>query len=301
MGIRSAFGTSGSANCLTTEQPIRLMPNIASFHPQLVHFVIGLGIAGVVLRLLSLTGRFQWSRQAAPWFLVIAAIASVIAAESGHQAHGLAERIPGVRDAVHEHEEAGEWARNMFLAVGLIELVGLLLRRNQRIARWIYVASGIVGLGAGVALYRAGEHGGLLVYSYAGGVGTRTGDPQDVRRLLIAGLFHEARVARDSGRADEAARLTEELGRQAPDDPAVKLLVIESLLKDRNDPRGALTALAALQTPDDDRSSIRKGVLTADAYVAAGQPDSARLLLTDLAQRYPEARFVQDALRRIGQ
>lgn len=276
------------------------MPNIASFHPQLVHFVIGLGIAGVVLRLISLTGRFQWSRQAAPWFLVVAAIASVVAAESGHQAHGLAERIPGVRDAVQEHEEAGELARNLFVAVGLIELVGILLRRKEPVARWIFMASGLVGIGAVAALYEAGEHGGLLVYSYAGGVGTRTGDPKDVRRLLIAGLFHEARIARDSGRADEAARLTEELARQAPDDPAVKLLVIESLLKDRNDPKSALAALATLQPPEEDRFfEIRKGLLTADAYVASGQSDSARQVLTDLAQRFPQARFVQDALHRL--
>jgi uncharacterized membrane protein len=276
------------------------MPDIASFHPQLVHFVIGLGIAGVVLRLLSLTGRVQWSRNAAPWFLIIAAIASVVAAESGDQAHDLAERIPGVRDAVHEHEEAGEYARNLLLAVGLIELVALALRRSERVAHWLLMASGLVGIGACAALYSAGEHGGLLVYSYAGGVGTRTGDPADVRRLLIAGLFHEARLARDSGHADEAARLTEELGRQAQDDPAVKLLAIESQLKDRNDPKGALAALADLQTPEEDRfSTIRKGLLTADAHVALGQPDSARLVLTDLAQRFPQARSVQDALHRL--
>lgn len=275
------------------------MPNIAQFHPQLVHFVIGLGIAGVVLRLLSLTGRFQWSRQAAPWFLVVVAVVSVVAAESGHQAHGLAERIPGVRDAVQEHEEAGEFARNLFVAVGLLELLALAVKRKERLARWTLVASGLVGVAAVAAVYRAGDHGGRLVYSYAGGVGTRTGDPEDVHRLLIAGLFHEARVARDSGRADEAARLTQELARQAPNDPAVQLLAIESLLKDRHDPRTALTALAAMPVPENDRSAIRKGLLTADAYVAAGQPDSARMVLTDLAQRFPEARFVQDALRRL--
>jgi uncharacterized membrane protein len=276
------------------------MPNIAPFHPQLVHFVIGVGIAGVALRLLSLTGRFTWTRPSGAALLLLTALVSVIAAESGHEAHGVAERIPGVREAVQEHEEAGELARNLFVAVGLIELGALIFLRREKVARWLLVASGLAGIAAVAALYEAGEHGGSLVYSYAGGVGTRTGDPGDVRHLLIAGLYHEARIARDSGRAEEAARLTDELARQLPDDPTVKLLSIESRLRDRNDSKGALAALAAFQPPPEERFlEIRKGMIMSDAYVAAGYPDSARLVLKDLAQRFPQARFVQDALDRL--
>jgi len=36
------------------------MPNLAVWHPQLVHFVIALGLVGVVLRLLSLLLRSAW-------------------------------------------------------------------------------------------------------------------------------------------------------------------------------------------------------------------------------------------------
>jgi uncharacterized membrane protein len=276
------------------------MPDIARFHPQLVHFVIATGILGVLLRLVSLTGRLAWTRPAGAFLLIIAAGASVVAAEAGDQAHGMAERIPGAREEVHEHEEAGELTRNLFVLVGALELGALALRGRERVARGLLILSGLVGIGAVAELYEAGEHGGNVVYSFAGGVGTRTGDTVDVQRLLVAGLYHEARVARQAGRLDEAARLTEELVRQRPDDPGVKLLGAESILRDRKDPAGALAALAAIPAPSNDRFfALRKGMLASEAWQAAGQTDSARAILTALSQEYPQARMVQDALEKL--
>ena len=278
------------------------MPDIASLHPIIVHFVVALGIVGVLLRLVSLTGRLSWSGPAAALLLLGTAVASVLAAQSGKEAHGVAERIPGAREAVQEHEEAGELTRDLFLVVGALELAALVLRSRAGVAKGLLVASGLTGIGAAVELYEAGEHGGELVYAYAGGVGTRSGDTTDVRRLLIAGLYQQARAARQAGRLDESARLTEELGRQAPDNPSVKLLLAESLLKDRKDPAAALAAVAAIPAAPDDRFlSIRKGMLASDAWVAAGQMDSARAVLTDLAQRFPQARLVTEALKKLEQ
>lgn len=276
------------------------MPDIGVFHPQIVHFVVALGIMGVVFRLVSITGLLPWTRQAATVLLLVAAVSAVAAAKSGDQAHGMVERIPGARDAVHEHEEAGEWARNIFIVIGLLEVAGVALRRKAVAAKWLLVASGIVGIAGVAALYEAGEHGGELVYGYAGGIGTRSGKPEDVRRLLVAGLYHEARVAREGGRKEDAARLTDELARQVPDDPGVALLRIESQIQDRNDAQGALAALAVFPVPaDDPRLAIRVGMLRADAYVAAGHADSARSALTALAQQYPDSRWVQDALAKL--
>lgn len=276
------------------------MPSFASLHPIIVHFVVGLGVIGVLFRLVSLTGKLSWTNPAAAVLLITTAGASVLAANSGQDAHGLAERIPGVREAVQEHEEAGEWTRNLFLLVGALELGALVLRSRTRFARGFTIASGVAGIAAGAALVTAGDRGGDLVYSYAGGVGTRTGDTADVRRLLIAGLYHEARTAREAGQPEESARLIDELSKQKPDDPGVRLLSAESLLKDKKDPNGALAALAAIQAAPDDRGlSIRKGMLASEAWLAAGQKDSARAILTDLQQRFPQARFVTDALKKL--
>jgi len=276
------------------------MPDIGIFHPQLVHFVVALGIVGVGFRLLSLTGKFEWSRTAGAVLLILASGAALAAAQSGHDAHGPVERVPGAREAVHEHEELGEKTRNVFLLVGVLELAALVVAKRPALQRGLYAVSAVAGLVACYFLYEAAEHGGELVYSYAGGVGIRSGDPEDVTRLLIAGLYNQAREARQAGRADEAARLTEELARQAPNDNAVALLAAESKLRDRHDPAAALAALDAIAAPADDQFfAMRKSILAGEALVAAGQRDSARALLTALSQKYPDSRFVKSALEKL--
>jgi uncharacterized membrane protein len=275
------------------------MPNLAEFHPQIVHFIIALGFVGILLRIASLAGKGAWMHPAAAVLIIIAAGASVAGVKSGVDAHGPAERVPGAREAVQEHEEWGERTRNLLLIVAGLEVLGLIFA-SRRGARAIRALSAVGGVVAMYSLYEAGEHGGELVYNYAGGVGTRSGNPGDLTNALVAALFHKARMERDSGRTENAARLTDELARQRPDDPNVKLLVVESKLRDRNDPQGALADLRAMPVPlDDARLAPRHGLLAAQAYVAAGHPDSARLILTPLATRFPNNRGIQDALAKL--
>jgi predicted Zn-dependent protease len=162
------------------------------------------------------------------------------------------------------------------------------------------MASGLAGIAAFWAIYEAGEHGGEVVYEYAGGVGTRSGETEDVQNLLVAGLYNQSRLAREAGRLDEAARLIEELARQRPDDPNVKFLLVESQLKDRNDAAGALAAAAALQgDPENPFFAMRRGLLMSDAYVALGHADSAKMVLTTLAERFPDSRMIKGALAKL--
>jgi uncharacterized membrane protein len=263
------------------------VPNLAPFHPQIVHFVVALLIVGVLLRLVALTGKVRFAGGAATTLIVLGTVAAVLAVQSGHEAHGPVERVPGARAAVEVHEEWGERTRNVFLGVAALELVGLALR-GPRVRRIVQAAAAVIGVvGVGV-LYEAADHGGNLVYSYAGGVGLRTGAPEDVDRLLIAGLYHEAMLERREGKAADAARLIEELARRRPDDADVQLLVAESLVLDRQDGAAGLAALRRLPVPDGDRRlAFRRGWLEADAYEAAGFPDSARAVLEALSAAFP--------------
>jgi uncharacterized membrane protein len=275
--------------------------DLAPFHPQIVHFVVALGLVGVGFRLVSLSGKLEWTRAAATTLLILAGLASIAAVMSGTAAHGPVERIPGAGPAVHEHEEAGELARNILLALAAIEIAALVLRKNEKVTRGLLYLSAVVGLGACYTIYRAGDLGGDLVYEYAGGVGIRSGEPEDVQRLLVAGLYQQAKAARAAGHPDEAQRLTEELVRQVPNDPSVTLLSIESLIRDRQDPQAALAALAALSVPEGNpRVAIQKGMLQSEALAAAGQKDSARTVLEELQKRFPRAqRFVAEALEKL--
>ena len=266
------------------------MPNIAYYHPAIVHFAIALGIVGVVFRWASLTGRAPFAGPTAATLLILAAIAAFLAVHSGTQAHGPVERIPGARQAVQEHEEAGEWARNVFLVIGFLEIVALSSRRKSiNVARVSLWGSAVIGIAGIAAMIRAGDLGGKLVYNYAGGIGIRSGDTTDVTHLYLAGLYQAAQQARTQQDSARAAALFSDMARQFPNDTNVRLLVAESQLRDKHDPRGALATLGHLSVAPGNRFlASRVAFLKADAYVAVGKPDSARAILQALATGYPE-------------
>ena len=266
------------------------MPNIGAYHPIIVHFAIALLILGVIFRWISLSGRAPFTGPAAATCLLLGAAAAFLAVHSGTDAHGPVERIPGVRQAVMDHEDAGHWARNVFLVVALLEIGALFAkRRSVHIARVALWGSAVVGVFGFAAILKAADRGGDLVYAYAGGVGIRTGDTADVNRLYLAGLYQAAVQARAQHDSARAATLFTQLEREFPNDTNVRLLSIESLLRDRDNARAALTALARFPVrPDDRRLQLRIGFLKADAYVAVGKPDSARVVLERLRSSYPD-------------
>lgn len=279
------------------------MPQIGPLHPQIVHFVVALLFVGVVFRLISLTGKAKFTGPAATTLLLLGTLAAVAAVKSGTEAHGPAERIPGAGEVVREHEEWGERTRNVFLIVAALELValGLAASRYKKYRNYVLVGSGVIGLAGLFAVYETAEHGGELVYSYAGGVGTRTGEPEDVERLLIAGLYHESALDREQGRPAAAAALVEEMARRLPDDESVALLAVESLIRDRGDARAALEALSQISPPQGNRRLLfRHGLLTADAYVALSLPDSARITLEAMREDFANNQTIERRLEELG-
>jgi predicted Zn-dependent protease len=114
---------------------------------------------------------------------------------------------------------------------------------------------------------------------------------------MVAALYHQARQDRAAGRPEDAARRTEELARLRPDDPDVRLLVVQSLLEDRKEGRAALAALDSMVVPDSlPRLGVRVGLLRVDAYTVLGLSDSARHTLNALAERFPQSSAVRARL-----
>lgn len=275
------------------------MPNLGYFHPQIVHFVIAGAGLGIFFRWLSLTGKLTWTNGAATALILLGTVAAWFAVTSGADAHGAAERIPGVARAVQLHEDAGHDARNVLLLIAALELAALV----PALGKWkkmILVGSAIVGVGGAYEIYDVGRLGGELVYAYAGGVGIRSGDSTDVNRLLLAAMYDRAQLDRTQKNAGGAAQAFAELAAKFPNDATVQLLQVESLMQDKQDFTGALAGLARIPTPPDSaRMYTRYEMDRADALVGAGQKDAARTILKALAARFPTAKRIQDKLDKI--
>jgi uncharacterized membrane protein len=275
------------------------MPNIGFLHPQVVHFVIALLFVGVIARvvsLLRLPKALDFAGPMAALLILLGAGASLVAVESGTDAHDAVERVPGLRSAVMDHEEWGERTRNIFLVVAGIELVALALRARPA-AKVARAASALLGLAGLFSVYRTGDLGGDIVYNYAGGVGIRSGDTSDVRHLMIAALYENAMLERNAGRGDTAYALFEELVRRHPES-ATHFLRVQSLIRDKKDPRAALAALNAWVPPaNDERLTVSHGLLVIEAYQAAGMADSARAKIASLRERFPQNRRLQAMLQ----
>lgn len=175
--------------------------------------------------------------------------------------------------------------------LGVVELAALALRRSPKV-KLVHGLAAVVGLAAVFAVYEAGEHGGALVYSYAGGIGIRTGDPKDVERLFIAGAYQQALADRKAGKAEQAATLIVDTVERFPADPELRLLAAESSLLDRKDAQAAIDALGQIQLPEQNRVlAFRKATLLADAYVAAGQKEAAVAALEGVLKTFPNPRL----------
>jgi uncharacterized membrane protein len=277
------------------------MPNIASLHPQVIHFVVALLILGVLARVVSLIPlprKFGFVSPMAAVLIFLGTAASVVAVKSGLEAHEAVESIPGVRPTVNLHEDEGETTRDIFLVVSLVEIGALsLAARKPGISRGLWVVSAVIGVVGIGYLYKTAEHGGEIVYAYSGGPGLRSRDTTDVRRLLVSGLYANALLDRETGDSASAAARIEELRHLVPNDTSVRLLYIQSLVRDRKDARRALAALDSITVPVTSRRYLMQaGTLKAEAYELAGQRDSARAVLTALKTQIPQAAARLDAL-----
>ncbi len=274
------------------------MPDIGFYHPIVIHFAIGLLTVGVFFRWMSLTGRAAFAGPAAASLILLATVATLVAAQSGEDARVALEAIPGIDGAVRAHQEWGERTRNLALVVGALELLALALG-DRASARRIRFASAGLGLVAFLSVLQTGKLGGELVYAHAGGVGIRSGDPEDVTRLLLAGLSEQADLDEKAGRHEDAASLLEIAAQRVPGDAAVQMRAARALLEDRHDPAGALAILERLgPTADEPRLRFRRGWLTADALDALERHTEARVVLEGLRAEFPENTRLRSRLAR---
>lgn len=272
------------------------MLDIGFYHPLIIHFAIALSLVGIFFRVVSLTGRFPFTGPAATTLILLGAVSVVAAAWSGEDAHIAVEAMPGVATAVQAHQIWGERTRNIILLLASVEIFALILARQDG-RRPFLLASGALGIVSALCIMQTGKLGGDLVYAYAGGIGIRSGEPEDVERLLLAGLYHQARLDERAGRSADAAALVETAAQRFPTNAAVQIVAAESLLQDRHDAKGALTILRKLDVPETDRRlRFRHGWLMADALESLGQTEAMRVALQKLQTEFPASERLRKRL-----
>jgi uncharacterized membrane protein len=275
------------------------MPDIGYYHPQIVHFVIAGLSLGILFRVLSVTGKLPWTDRAATAIILLGTVAAVFAVQSGTDTHQLSERIPGAAAAVQAHEDAGKDLRNLFLFISAIEIAALI----PALAKWkkyLIMASAAICLWGAYEVYDVGRLGGIVVYSFAGGVGERTNDTTDVNHTMVAALYNRALLDREQKNSAAAAQEFEELARRFPNDQEIQLAYAQSLIIDKKDGAAAMAQLGKIPMPPDTaRAWSRYQSTKADAFVAMGQTDSARVILTALVAKFPQSQRLKDKLAKL--
>lgn len=275
---------------------------MGAYHPQVVHFAVALVFVGVGCRLFSLVRRSGFASAAATLLILLGTLACFAAVYTGVEAHGPVERIPGVRPAVVDHEEWGERARNVFVLVSILEIAALVLSwRQHGAARPLTIAAAVAGVAGLGVMYQTAAHGGDLVYGYAGGVGIRSGSPEDVNRLFATGVYQQALQDRQNGRNDEAMALVEMAAARFPSNLEWQLMTAEWTTEVRRDPAAALRHLDSLQIPSDDgRARVRAGIARANALAAQDNVEGARAVLRTLQAEFPENPRVKQRLEELS-
>lgn len=148
---------------------MNLLPN--PLHPAVVHFPIVLLLLGTVVAIAAIFWRKHGIPMLAAALLVMGAVGTWGAVESGESDGGLVENTaPQVNDLVDAHET---WAKRT-LAISIFAAFAaggsVLTARWPRTARSVAVVAALISVAAAYGVYETGHRGGALVYRHGAGV-----------------------------------------------------------------------------------------------------------------------------------
>jgi uncharacterized membrane protein len=136
-------------------------------HPAVIHFPIALTMVALLLDLVSRHPRARSLEPGGALLMVLAALGGIAATLTGQVAEEDAVVPRAAKALLERHEELGEIAMWVLIAVALVRLVLAWRGAFRGVLAWLYL---VLALGTAAAVGYQGYIGGELVFRY--GVGT---------------------------------------------------------------------------------------------------------------------------------
>lgn len=160
------------------------IPPYEGLHPIVVHFPIGILLIAWLPMLIALVDkkrRNAWLAAAAMLLIVgtLGTLAAVLTGEASQRIVGSTTKA--MSDALHQHEETAQLARNLFIATTAVFLAVWIAanavngKKKRIVAPLGAILIAITYTYAALTLINTGHHGGLLVHEY--GIHAPMGEP----------------------------------------------------------------------------------------------------------------------------
>jgi uncharacterized membrane protein len=150
-------------------------------HPAIVHFPIALSLVALLFELVARHPRGRKLEGAAGLLFVLAALGAVAAVLSGQAARDAAVVPPAVMPLLNHHEDVGELAMWLLLAVAAVRLLLAWRGWFKGLVPWVFLLAAAAAVGA--AGYN-GYLGGKMVFDH--GLGTAPVQQQTPPRAGLA-------------------------------------------------------------------------------------------------------------------
>jgi uncharacterized membrane protein len=148
-------------------------------HPAVVHFPIVLLLLGSAMAWVTVfIPRGTWARIAAAC-LVGGAAGAVLAGQTGEHESESVQTPWGSKGTLETHEEWAERTQVAALAVAVLAIGVLGMRRWPMLARTMAIATAVGALASTWCVIETGHSGGLLVYRYGTGIRSAADFPKE--------------------------------------------------------------------------------------------------------------------------
>ena len=136
----------------------------AHLHLLINHFPIVGNVVSILLLVWALIRKSNELMKLALGFTILVTLFGYVSDFTGDEAEDQVKELSGItREAVHEHEEAADWAMDFLYGTAAASLIALyLLVKNKKQAKiFIYLTLGLA-LFTSTVLFRTGYLGGLI-------------------------------------------------------------------------------------------------------------------------------------------